>query len=105
MNRAGVERNQNENRFNANPDDETQNRSMGVKFGNILGCASLIATIGSALVCKVRLCFSSADSVRRILLLPELLDLSDLPPKLKPRLCLGGAGCWGDAIFNTPRRP
>lgn len=72
---------------------------------HLLGCASFMASIGSAFVCRLRLCFSSADSVR-CTLLPEPLerwvfsDLSDLPLELKPRLRLGDAG-WGEAIFMT----
>ena len=52
-----------------------------------------MATVGSALECKLRLAFSSALSRRDSgLWLPDELercDLSDLLPKLKPRWCLG----------------
>lgn len=82
--------------------------SRATKFG----CASFIASIGSALVCKLRLCFSSEVSVREILW-PEPLerwvfsDLSDLPLELKPRLRLEGVGDvgWGETIFMTKTNP
>lgn len=74
--------------------------------GYVLGCASLIATMGSALECSWRRCFSSEDSDIWGLLL-ELLDRcdrSDFAPKLKPRDCLpGGTAGWEVAIlFITP---
>lgn len=83
---------------------QTSKTRMGLER-HLLGCASFMASIGSAFVCRLRLCFSSADSVR-CTLLPEPLerwvfsDLSDLPLELKPRLRIGDAG-WGEAIFMT----
>lgn len=54
-----------------------------------LGWASLIATKGSALVCKFRFVFSSWNS-RRVSLLPEPLERCDRSErKLIPRLRRG----------------
>lgn len=71
-------------------------RGRGEQGKNLLGCSSLMATVGSALDFKLRLTLSSAVSVTGAAtmggLLPDELDwcdLDDLLPKLKPRWCLG----------------